>query len=194
MLITLGQKAVSSQMNFSHYSDRPVALAVDLVNTVQSDGDRIATIEQLTDFLAGYEDMWEGVARPPKTSDLEDVHQLRQALRRVLETGDESQASELVNEILAEHGAAPRVSTHSGEPHLHFEPIGTSITSWLGAITAMGLATVIIENGVERFGVCGASNCEDVYVDTSRNRSRRHCSTTCSTREAVAAYRARQSE
>jgi predicted RNA-binding Zn ribbon-like protein len=180
-------------MNFSHYSDRPAELAVDLVNTVQTDGDRIASIKQLKTFLAGYEDLWHGVASPPKAGDLVAVHELRTALRDVLETDDEARASELINEILTEHGAAPRISTHSGTPHLHFEPIGTSISSWLGAITAMGLATIIIECGVERFGVCGASNCDDVYIDTSRNRSRRHCSSTCSTREAVAAYRARQS-
>ena len=87
----------------------------------------------------------------------------------------------------------PRVSTHNGEPHLHFEPIDTSMSSWLGAITAMGLASVLVECGLDRFGVCDAENCDDVYVDSSRNRSRRHCSNTCSTREAVAAYRKRQS-
>lgn len=181
-------------MNFSHYSDRPVELAVDLVNTLQEDGDHIATTERLQEFLSTYEDLWEGIAKPPKSTDLKSIHALRASLREVLETDDQQRASEIVNRILAEHGATPRVSTHSGEPHLHFEPIGKSISSWLGAITAMGLATVIIENGVNRFGVCGASNCEDVYIDSSRNRSRRHCSTTCSTREAVAAYRARQTE
>lgn len=179
-------------MNFSHYSDRPVELAVDLVNTVQAEGDRIASVKQVKEFLAAYEDLWHGVARAPKGQDLASVHELRAALREVFETDDETRASELINDILAEHGATPRVSNHSGTPHLHFEPVGTSISSWLGAITAMALATVIIENGVERFGVCDASNCDDVYIDTSRNRSRRHCSSTCSTREAVAAYRARQ--
>lgn len=181
-------------MNFSHYSDRPVELAVELVNTAGLEEDRLATPEQLEAFLGEYEEMWEDVARPPIPSDLKGIHALRSALREVLETDDETRASDLVNRILAEHGAIPRVSTHSGVPHLHFEPVGTTITSWLGAITAMGLATVIIENGVDRFGVCGANNCDDVYVDTSRNRSRRHCSSTCSTREAVAAYRARQTD
>lgn len=181
-------------MNFSHYSDRPVELAVELVNTVQSDGDRIATKEDLETFLNRYEDLWDGVAKPPRAKDLTAIHALRSSLREVIETDDETRASTIVNSILSEHGAVPRVSTHSGHPHLHFEPVGTSMASWLGAITAMGLATVIIEHGVERFGSCDANNCEDVYVDTSRNRSRRHCSSTCSTREAVAAYRARKSD
>lgn len=169
-------------------------MAVALVNTVQSDGDHIGTIGQLKDFLTSYEDLWKGVAEPPRPADLKVVQELRASLREIISTSDERQASELINKILTEHGATPRMSTHTGNPHLHFEPIGTSISSWLGAVTAMGLATVIIENGVERFGVCGASNCDDVYIDTSRNRSRRHCSSTCSTREAVAAYRARRSE
>lgn len=194
MVITIGLQKVISQMNFSHYSDRPVELAVELVNTEQNDTDGLSTTKQLAEFLDDYEDLWEGVAKPPTASDLKAIHTLRTSLRHVLETDDEASAAAQINEILAEHGAIPRVSTHSGEPHLHFEPVGTTIASWLGAITAMGLATVIIENGVERFGVCGASRCDDVYVDTSRNRSRRHCSSTCSTREAVAAYRARQTD
>jgi predicted RNA-binding Zn ribbon-like protein len=56
----------------------------------------------------------------------------------------------------------------------------------------MGLSVVLIETGLDRFGTCASSTCDDVYVDTSRNRSRRHCSDTCSTRENVAAYRRRQ--
>jgi predicted RNA-binding Zn ribbon-like protein len=56
----------------------------------------------------------------------------------------------------------------------------------------MGLATAVVDQGIERFGVCAAEDCRDVFLDTSRNRSRRHCSSTCSTRGNVAAYRKRQ--
>jgi predicted RNA-binding Zn ribbon-like protein len=40
--------------------------------------------------------------------------------------------------------------------------------------------------------VCGASDCDDVVVDLSKNRSRQFCSTRCSNRVNVAAYRARR--
>jgi len=81
---------------------------------------------------------------------------------------------------------------HAGaEPHLHFEPMDASPARWLGAVTAMGLSTVLIEDGLDRFGMCGSTTCDDVFVDTSRNKSRRHCSDTCTTRENVAAYRER---
>ena len=56
----------------------------------------------------------------------------------------------------------------------------------------MGLTVALIQGGFDRFGICQSSRCDDVFVDTSRNRSRLHCSDTCTTRENVAAHRARQ--
>ncbi len=181
-------------MDFSHYMTKPVELAVALANTKGITKDELQNSDQLVEFLDGYRDLWEGVAKPPIESDLGAVQELRASLREVIESEDESTAAKKVNLLLESYGAIPRVSTHSGSPHLHFEPIETSIVCWLGAITAMGLASVIVEHGVERFGVCDSSTCIDVYVDTSRNRSRRHCSNTCSTREAVAAYRKRKTD
>jgi len=181
-------------MDFSHYTTQPVELAVALVNTRGITEDDLAEPEQLSTFLDGYRHLWEGVAKPARRDDLPAVHRLRDSLRQVIESGSEDVAAAGVNKLLDAYGAKPRLSTHSGIPHLHFEPVDSSMVSWLGAITAMGLASVIVENGVERFGVCDSGGCNDVYIDTSRNRSRRHCSNTCSTREAVAAYRKRQTD
>jgi predicted RNA-binding Zn ribbon-like protein len=181
-------------MDFSHYTTKPVEMAVALANTKGMVNDELAKPEQLISFLNGYKTLWEGVAKPPRKTDLRAVQELRASLREIIESLDEDAAASRVNELLDAYGATPRLSTHSGTPHLHFEPVDSSIVSWLGAITAMGLASVIVEHGVERFGVCDSGGCADVYIDTSRNRSRRHCSNTCSTREAVAAYRKRQSD
>lgn len=187
-------QSVISQVDFSHYTDQPVDLAVALVNTVDTNGDALADFGQLKEFLTAYRNLWVGVADAPLKKNLGKVHKLRDSLHQVITAEDDAAASEEVNRILDDYGAAPRVSVHSGHPHLHFEPTGATMVSWLGTTTAMGLASVIVEHGVERFGVCDSGDCEDVYVDTSRNRSRRHCSSTCSTREAVAAYRKRNSE
>ncbi|HET9259336.1 MAG TPA: CGNR zinc finger domain-containing protein [Acidimicrobiia bacterium] len=181
-------------MDFSHYTTKPVELAVALANTEGITHDDLSDPGEMVEFLDEYRDLWDGVAKPPKKNELEAVRLLRSALREVIESGDEKVASERVNALLESYGATPRLSTHNGTPHLHFEPTETSIVCWLGAVTAMGLASVIIEHGVDRFGVCDSGTCQDVYVDTSRNRSRRHCSNTCSTREAVAAYRKRQAD
>lgn len=179
-------------MDFSHYTTRPVELAVALANTKGTESDGLAGSDDLTAFLDGYRDLWQDVAKPPRPGDLDAVRSLRDSIRRVLESDDETTAADRLNRLLDTYEATPRVSTHNGIPHLHFEPLESNIVCWLGAVTAMGLASVLVEHGVDRFGVCGSGTCADVYIDTSRNRSRRHCSNTCSTREAVAAYRRRQ--
>lgn len=181
-------------MDFSHYTTKPVEMAVALVNTKGITEDELAEPADLVGFLEQYRPLWDGVAKPPKKGDRQSVLELRGALREIFEADDEEIAVKRVNTLLESYGATPRLSTHSGTAHLHFEPIETSIAFWLGAITAMGLASVIVEHGVNRFGVCDSGTCQDVYIDTSRNRSRRHCSNTCSTREAVAAYRKRQTD
>jgi predicted RNA-binding Zn ribbon-like protein len=56
----------------------------------------------------------------------------------------------------------------------------------------MGLSTLVCDLGATRLGVCDASGCDHVFVDTSPNQSRRYCSDRCSSRANVAAYRARQ--
>lgn len=181
-------------MDFSHYTTKPVELAVALVNTKGVTKDDLFDTDQMLVFLDEYRPLWEGVAKTPKKSDLGGVQELRTAIREVFESADEQVAAKRINTMLQSYGASPRISTHNGTPHFHFEPLDTSMVTWLGTVTAMGLASVIVEHGVERFGVCDSGTCVDVYIDSSRNRSRRHCSNTCSTREAVAAYRKRQTD
>jgi predicted RNA-binding Zn ribbon-like protein len=181
-------------MDFSHYTTKPVELAVALANTKGIDHDELSDPDDLLGFLEEFRSMWEGVAKPPKKGDLPAVKELRESIRQVFECADEGTAAKRVNRLLESYGATPRLSTHTGTAHLHFEPIETSMVCWLGATTGMGLASVIVEHGVDRFGMCDSSVCMDVYVDTSRNRSRRHCSNTCSTREAVAAFRKRKTD
>ena len=45
-----------------------------------------------------------------------------------------------------------------------------------------------------RIGVCTAPRCDRVYVDASRNGTRRFCSTSCQNRVKTAAFRARQAQ
>lgn len=179
-------------MHFSHYGDEPVDLAVDLVNTDEMNSDEIGTVPDLETFLDRFEALRPQGSKPATTVDLKRVHQLRDLLRAVFDASDEATAVDQLNAILAAYGAVPRLTTHDGKPHLHYEPVGDSVGAWVGAIAAMGLAGVVAEHGVSRFGSCRASGCRDVFVDTTRNRSRVHCCSACSTREAVAAYRRRR--
>lgn len=182
-------------MDFSHYGDEPVQLAVELINTYAtiSGEDTLETPQDLVTLIGPRAEEWDGGDLVPDETDLRQVKKLRSMLRSVFEAEDESGAADALNGILLHVGAVPRVSVHGAGPHLHFEAAAQGMSRWLGAITAMGLSTALIEGGFERFGRCESTTCDDVYVDTSRNRSRRNCSEKCTTRENVAAYRARQS-
>ncbi len=183
-------------MNFSTYNDLAVKMAVDLVNTreVVAQTDDLTTVEELNAFLAGFEKDWHSEdwhPGNPTEKDLKAVRRLREKLRAVFAAEDEHEAADLLNEILAKVTAVPRISVHSASPHMHFEPRSGGTADWLAAATAMGLSVVLCDVGLDRFGSCSSHDCVDVFVDTSRNRSRRHCSTTCATRDNVAAHRER---
>jgi predicted RNA-binding Zn ribbon-like protein len=181
-------------MDFSHYSDEPVQLAVDLVNTyeVASDTETLEVPADVAAFIESHDGDWCRPGWAPEERDLHEVRALRSRLRGVFEADTEEDAARILNGLLADMGAVPRVSVHGEAPHLHFESEADSPARYLGAIAAMGLSIALIEGGFDRFGICKSSTCDDVFVDVSRNHSRRHCSDTCTTRENVAAPRARR--
>ena len=91
------------------------------------------------------------------------------------------------------HPITPRISDHDPDDlHLHVATKAASVAELLVGESLLGLATLVCDLGPTRLGVCSASPCTNVYVDTSPNRSRRYCSDRCSSRANVAAYRARQ--
>ena len=183
-------------MDFSHYSDQPVQTAVDLINTenVVSGDDVLQTPGDVAEFIETHDGDWCRPGWQAAESDLHEVRALRARLRSVFDVHDETKAAETLNSILADVEAVPRLSLHGEGAHLHFEADDDSPARFLGAVTAMGLTVAMIEGGYARFGHCNSTTCDDVFIDTSRNRSRRHCSDTCTTRENVAAHRARQRE
>lgn len=183
-------------MNFSTYNDLAVDMAVDLVNTLDpiDDSDELTTVEELESFLAEYERDWHAEdwhPGSPTEKDLKVVRRLRERLRAVFNAQEDGEAADLLNKVLAEVVAVPRISVHSASPHMHFEPRTGGTADWVAAATAMGLSVVLCDFGLERFGSCSSHDCVSVYVDTSKNRSRSHCTTTCATRSNVAAYRQR---
>jgi predicted RNA-binding Zn ribbon-like protein len=184
---------VRSQVNFTSYADCGVGLAVDLVNSFSPTSGR----EDLTDVVVLDEFLLEhdySYRRPSTEDDLEQVRVLRERLRAVFSAHEAAVAVSILNALLAEAGALPQLTNHDEEPwHLHFTPPETPLAPRLAADAAMGLAVIIAEHGFERLQVCEGKDCLDVFVDISRNRSRRYCSPdVCGNRANVAAYRARQ--
>lgn len=182
-------------MNFDSYTDASVALAVELVNSGGAGRE-----EQLTDVASLQRLLRKHCATSIKVTRQEEVaqvHELRERLRAVFvaATGaaDGRAAAELVNELLAESGTRPQLSAHDGEPwHLHYTPDDAPVVERVAAEAAMALAAVAASDGFARLRRCRAADCEDAFVDTSRNRSRKYCSPDCGNRTNVAAWRARQ--
>jgi predicted RNA-binding Zn ribbon-like protein len=106
--------------------------------------------------------------------------------------GDLDAAAHQLNHLLKVTEARPHLDRHDGEPwHLHFHGTGGEVASEWVAGCATGLAVVLGGEFHDRLGVCTAPHCDRVYVDTSRNGTRRFCSTACQNRVKTAAFRAR---
>lgn len=178
-------------MKFDSYADACVAMAVDLVNSGGPERDeRLVDTTALQAFLREHRATSMAVR---SQQEVEAVRELRERLRPVFSMDDEQRAAAMVNELLAEFGAQPQLSAHDGEPwHLHYAPPDAPLVARVGAEVAMGLAAVVVSDGFARLRRCEATDCEDAFVDTSRNRSRKYCSPDCGNRTNVAAWRARQ--
>ncbi len=166
--------------------------AVELVNSRYSnprDVDRMATPEALDAWFEEHSYSYAPRATPALVA---EVTELRAALHALF-TSTRDDAVETVNTWLAEANALPRLVRHDHlDWHIHAEPPGSSIPVQVRVETAMAMIDVIRSDEMSRLAVCEDEHCEGIVLDLSRNRSRRYCSTACSNRAAVAAYRARQ--
>jgi predicted RNA-binding Zn ribbon-like protein len=179
-------------VDFGHYGDDSVGLAVALVNTheptVDESSEDLATTADLGRFLADHGLSVEG---EPRASDLVAVKELRAQLRAIFAAPDEGTAAARLNELLALSEPVPRLSDHGGHWHLHVGSRQAGPAAQVRAITSLGLALVLAEEGSERLGLCADQDCVAVFVDSSKNLSRRYCSDGCANRANVRAYRAR---
>jgi predicted RNA-binding Zn ribbon-like protein len=177
-------------VDFTHYTDECVQAAADLVNTKgsTSGNEYMGTPEEARAFLEGHG--YPGVRRI-SPADIAELHDVRERLRAVFHAEDEADAGARLNELLQALEVKPYLTDHDGHWHLHYAPMDAPIGRRVAAATAAALAIVVAEHGFNRLGICAADNCQDAFVDTSRNRSRRFCNDICSSRTNVAAYRAR---
>ncbi|MCW2832740.1 MAG: hypothetical protein JWN68_693 [Nocardioides sp.] len=175
-------------MVFTHDTAASLQAAVALANTAE-EPDTLTTVEGLAEFYAEHEYSGE---HQRDESELKAVRAVRGALRALL-TADRDTAVELVNGILAEASAVPRLVRHDRlDWHVHAIDDGAPLARRVMVETAMAMIDVIRADELNRLAICAADECGGLVLDLSRNRSRRYCSTACGNREAVAAYRARQ--
>lgn len=103
-------------------------------------------------------------------------------------------AAAKVTEELTEIPITPSIVDHGGiGHHIHWTPATARFDDQVMADILMALAQEICDNGTIRFGRCGADDCERLFYDATRNRSKRFCSDPrCASRTHTADHRARK--
>ena len=188
-------------MNFNSHTDVVVEMAVALVNLLTEGEDRSRVYEPPTgaERAARLNSLVKSGGRRTEVPEAvaEAFGAVAASLRAVfaaIAADDVDDAAHRVNAMLAATGAHPALERHDGEPwHVHFHSADeTSRVKGWAAGCATGLAIVLGGELYDRLGVCTAPHCDRVYVDTSRNGSRRFCSTACQNRVKAAAFRERR--
>ena len=177
-------------MLFAHDTTAALVLAADLVNY-----DALTDVSALEVFLDKHE---VERRRPAAEADLDAVRVLRSRLRAIWQATD-PEATELlaalVNELLRDSGARPRLTDHGGGWgwHLHVTGLDAALEHRIGAQVGFAVADLVRLHETGRLRRCEAPDCDAVFVDLSKNRSRRYCDTgNCGNRQHVAAYRERR--
>ncbi|MFJ4223061.1 CGNR zinc finger domain-containing protein [Microbacterium sp. NPDC089695] len=175
-------------MIFTDDTEEALRSAVWLVNSAE-DPD---TLESLADHHAFLADFPYSGRLDRDQPELDALRGIRPRLRTMLLASRDDMAGH-VNAVLTETHLTPRLVRHdAADWHLHAVADERPLAERVLIETAMALIDVIRTDEGSRISVCADDTCEALALDLSRNRSKRYCSPTCTNRNAVAAYRARQ--
>ena len=166
---------------FNAYKNQLSHFVQDLINSYDpylEEPEHLQTQADVDEFLAqrGF--------HPNETLDLDAVRDLRERMREIWTSSSAEAMREKLNPLLSEGQLSLQLAEDM---------------SWqfklddLELVAALGIALTLQEHGHERLRGCASSPCQDVFVDTSRNKTRRFCSERCANRYNVAAFRNRQS-
>jgi predicted RNA-binding Zn ribbon-like protein len=176
------------------YIERFVKLAEDFVNTYDvylEQPEWLQTPHDLEAFLVKHDVKVDG---PLEEAALQEAYTLRDQLRVVYSTSQEEEAARILNKLLSEVSLRPKLVREADQNwyvHLWVEAEASPIQR-LRAQVAVGLSYALEHYGKARLRVCTSKPCRDVFLDTSRNGTRRFCCDRCANRYNVAAFRARQ--
>jgi predicted RNA-binding Zn ribbon-like protein len=180
-------------LHFAPDAEASLEFVVALGNTdasaSRSGDDELATVEQLAALLkqCGYS------GRIDHTdAERREVIGVRDDLRSVWSlTRDDAVVA--VNRMLRDAGALPFLVRHDGSDwHLHATEQNAPLAERMRVEAALALADVIRMNEMGRLRVCAADNCTGLFLDLSRNGSKRYCSVRCGNRMNMIAFRERQ--
>ena len=182
---------VWSQVDYGSYTDASVRLMTELANSHdprQDPPERLPGIAEVTDFLRRHRMLGPNTVHE---RDVAELHQLRARIRRVFEASDEAAAIAELNGLLAGAGITPWIARTPAGREIFFAPPDAPLARRVTCDAGLGLAMMMTDHP-GRLKICAAPGCINVFVDESRNRSRRWCSDRCSGRVNVAASRSRK--
>jgi predicted RNA-binding Zn ribbon-like protein len=168
--------------------------AVELVNTLPhtdtGGADTLIAPAELDAFTVrhGYTG-----SRRRDARELAEVRGIRERLLALWGT-DRDGAVPLVNAMLADGRALPQLVRHDDmDWHIHASDPDDPLATRILVETALAFVEVIRADEYARVRVCDADDCNSVYVDFSKNGSKRYCDEgNCGNRMNVNAYRKRR--
>ena len=186
---------MTGQVGFDSYEFAGAVTAVELVNGLAVEHAYGRPVEPdrpmaiIGPILAG-DPTWPRA----RTADVPGLVALAARLRDVfadLDRGDVDGAAGRLNGLLAAHPAHPYLAREGVFWRLHHHPADAELVPMASAICAEALARVIGAGAAARLGTCGADECDRVFLDSSKNGSRRFCSTACQNRVKASSFRRR---
>ena len=183
-------------MVFIHDTEQSLRAAAALVNTLPHVGteavDQLVTQADFDAYLDEY--AYTGTFHRDD-EELEAVRDNRARLRRLWDV-DRDAAVPIVNAMLRDGSALPQLVIHDGfDWHIHATEPDAPLSVRMLVEAAMAFVDVIRADQWDRVRLCEADDCDAVYVDFSKNGSKRYCDTgNCGNRMNVIAYRRRKAE
>ena len=198
----LDDDQVTGQVHFDSHVVKRVEVAAALVNALaieHAGGRAVAAPGDPDELRARAQEALRAAGPPRAPLDPDAATGLRRLAAQLhdvfaaLDDSREDDAAEALNALLARSRARPHLHREPPEPwRLHFHGPDADLVEGWTAGCAMGLAYVLTSDNAARLGTCAAPACDRVFLDLSRNGSRRFCATACQNRVKAAAYRARQ--
>lgn len=187
---------MTGQPNFGSYENTGAVVAVDLVNALATESafGRKAQSSDPLDSIRRILDIDPHSVAQLERRDVPGFITLATRLRDVflaVRIDDLDAAAGRLNELLAAQPAHPHLAKEDGRWRLHHHPAELPLVPMWTAICAEAVARVVGADAGSRLGTCDSPGCERVFLDESKNASRRFCSTTCQNRVKAAAFRRR---
>jgi predicted RNA-binding Zn ribbon-like protein len=167
-----------------------VALANSHPSASRSGADELSTPGELTALLDahGYTGRFDR-----DDAELASVTAFRDELRDVWGLPRDDQV-EAINRWLRDVDALPYLVRHDRfDWHLHATVDDAPLADRMRAEGALALAELVRIHATDRMRECAADDCRGVFVDQSRNGSRRFCSVRCGNRVNQQGFRERMS-